>query len=263
MDKKSVRLNRNLKGLGSAVVAFSGGLDSTFLLRSAIDAMGAENVLAVTAVSRTYPDHELAQAKRIAKMMGARLMTIKTDELSDPRFRSNPVNRCYYCKKELFGRLDRIRKEKGMKHVVDGTNRDDQKDIRHGRKAASELKVRSPLSESGLGKADIRRLSKDLGLPTWDKPSFACLASRIPFGNSIKARDLSNIDKAEGFLRDKGFRQFRVRVHDNIARIELVGDDIKRAAGMRKLITGYFKKLGFVYITLDLAGYRTGSMHEA
>lgn len=260
--KKISRLEKILKGLKSVVVAYSGGLDSTFLLKFAVDALGRDNVLAVTARSKTYPASEYREAKDLAKKIGARMVTISTDELKDRRFKTNPVNRCYYCKSELFCKLSDIAKRNKKTAVLDGTNRDDLKDIRHGRKAASEYGVRSPLLEAGLTKNDIRVHSKRLGLSTHDKPSFACLASRIPFGSAISAGNLARIDKAEGLLKKLGFRQVRVRLHGDIARIEIDKIDIPRALKSANMIVKNIKKLGFVYVTLDLAGYRTGSMHE-
>ena len=263
MDRLT-KLNFILRKLRSIVIAYSGGLDSTFLLKAAIDTLGKENVLAVTACSETYPKSEYEEAKRLAKITGARLLVIRTKELESKRFRSNPVNRCYYCKKELFGKLNDIRKRRGMAYVVDGTNYDDLKDIRHGMKAAKEIGVRHPLLEARLTKKDIRKYSKRLKLPTYDKPSFACLASRIPFYSSITKRDLERIGKAEDYLRRLGFRQVRVRLHKDIARIEIYRRDFRRIlqpavnAGIIKRL----KKLGFKYVTLDLEGYRTGSMHE-
>jgi len=257
------KLNKILKKLKRVVVAYSGGLDSTFLLKAAIDALGRENVVAVTARSETYPKSEYCQAKKIAKKLGAKLITIETSELSIPRFRENPVNRCYYCKKELFKSLDLIKKRLGMNYVLDGTNFDDLKDIRYGRKAAKELGVKSPLLEARIGKADIRKYSRALKLPTWDKPSFACLASRIPFNTRIEEKSLGMVEAAEEFLRSLGFGQVRVRIHDKVARIELGERDIRKVIGMGEKVTSKLRKLGFTYVTLDLLGYRTGSMHEA
>lgn len=262
MDKIE-KLEKILKKLRSVVVAYSGGLDSTFLLKAAIDALGKENVLAVTARSETYPFSEYKEARRIAKKIGARHLTIETSELDIKNFKANPVNRCYYCKKELFEELDGIRKKYGFKYVVDGTNLDDLKDIRHGRKAAKELGVRSPLLEAGMAKADIRKFSRLRGLPTWNKPAFACLASRIPFNSRITPAALDKVARAEDSLRKLGFGQVRVRLHDNIARIEISEKDFAKAVRYNSLIVKRFKDLGFVYVALDLAGYRTGSMHEA
>jgi len=262
MDKLK-KLNLILRKLQRVVLAYSGGLDSTFLLKVSIDALGKNNVLAVTAQSETYPLSEYREAIRIAKRMGARHLTIKTEELKIENFKSNPVNRCYYCKRELFKKLDDIRKKRGMNHVVDGTNFDDLKDIRYGRKAAAELGVRSPLLEAKIGKKDIRKFSKKMSLPTWDKQPLACLASRFPFHSDIAEKDLRRVDAAETYLRKLGFKQVRVRIHGSIARLELAQKDLSKAVKLREAITRGLKKLGFVYVSLDLAGYRTGSMHEA
>ena len=205
---------------------------------------------------------EYKEARFLAGKMGAHLVTIHTGELKDARFKSNPVNRCYYCKSELFRKLSLIAKQHKKRVVLDGTNRDDLKDIRHGRKAALEYGVKSPLLEAGFTKSDIRRHSRSLGLSTHDKPSFACLASRIPFDTAIFASDLARVDRAEEFLKKKGFRQIRVRLHGDIARIEVEKIDIPRILKSANIITKSLKKLGFNYVTLDLEGYRTGSMHE-
>jgi len=261
--KKVDRLKAILKRLGRVVIAYSGGLDSSFLLKMAVDALGKTNVLAVTARSETYPHSEYKEAKRFADKIGARHLTINTSELKLKNFRSNPVNRCYYCKKELFRKLDEIRRRNKFNYVLDGTNLDDLKDIRHGTKAAKELGVKSPLLEAKITKADIRNFSKALKLPTWDKPSFACLASRIPFNNEITKKDLRKVDKAEGYLRQLGLKQFRVRLHKDIARIEVFKKDFSRVLESQESIVGKLRKLGFTYIALDLCGYRTGSMHES
>ena len=260
---KLQRLNAILKSLKSVVVAYSGGLDSTFLLKAAIDALGSDDVLAVTARSETYPDSEYKEACALAKKLGARHITIRTKELEIKNFRANPVNRCYYCKKELFKKLDEIRKRRKMGAVLDGTNCDDLKDIRHGARAAKELGVKSPLLEAGINKDDIRKNSKAMKLPTWSKPSFACLASRFPFHSDITLKGLRDIDEAEAYLRRLGFKQVRVRLHKEIARIELSAEELAKALRLRAPITDKLKELGFVYVTLDLQGYRTGSMHEA
>jgi len=259
---KLKNLKKILNSLKSVVIAYSGGLDSTFLLKVAIDVLGRKNVLAVTARSETYPEREYNQARALAKRMGARHMTIRSGELSLAKFTANPVNRCYYCKRELFRKLDDIRKRRGMAAVIDGTNLDDLKDIRHGMKAANELGVVSPLLEARITKADIRRFSKKLKLPTWSKPSFACLASRIPFNKEIKKSDLARIGRAEDFLKDLGFKQVRVRLHGDIARLEFYKSDFRRLdARAIGRITAKLKILGFRYVCLDLEGYRTGSMH--
>ena len=242
-------------------MAYSGGLDSTFLLKVAIDTLGRDNVIAVTARSETYPESEYRCALKMAGKMRSRRMTIETKELDIKNFRNNPINRCYYCKGELFRRLKDIAKENKMKYVVDGANYDDLNDIRHGMKAAQELGVRSPLLEAKIGKALIRRYSRRLRLETWSKPSFACLASRFPYRENIDEATLVKIDKAEGYLRKLGIRQVRVRVHKDVARIETYKDDIAKMLKNRERIVRFLKPLGFIYITLDLEGYRTGSMH--
>ncbi len=244
----------------SVVIAYSGGLDSTFILNVAIDALGRDNVLAVTARSETYPKSEYNNAKETAKKLGAKHLTIKTRELALKKFRDNPVNRCYYCKRELFKRLDAIRREMDMGYVLDGTNYDDLKDIRYGRYAAREIGIKSPLVEAKIDKADIRRLSRRLNLPTWDKPSSACLASRIPVNVRIEKSMLARIERAEDYLRTLGIKQVRARVYKDMVRIETYKEDIPKVLRARSAIAEHLKKLGFRYVTLDLEGYRTGSM---
>ncbi|MFA5147012.1 MAG: ATP-dependent sacrificial sulfur transferase LarE [Candidatus Omnitrophota bacterium] len=259
----SPQLKRILKKLKSVVVAYSGGLDSTFLLKVAVDALGKRNVLAVTARSETYPLSEYKEARRLVKKIGARHLTIYTRELGIKNFRKNPVNRCYYCKRELFRKLDSLKSKYGMSFVIDGTNYDDLKDVRYGRRAAKELGVKSPLLAAKLTKDDIRRLSKRLKLPTWDKPSFACLASRVPFNMNISKQDLARIDRAEASLKRLGFRQVRARLHKETVRLEFYPDDFRKvlSANIRHRLVRDLKSLGFKYVTLDLEGYRTGSMN--
>lgn len=260
---KFKRLTNILKNLKRVVIAYSGGLDSTFLLKIAVDTLRRENVLAVTARSETYPASEYREAVNIAKKIGACHVTIHTQELKIRNFKANPVNRCYFCKKELFKKLDGIKNRYKMTYVLDGANYDDLKDVRYGRKAAKELEIKSPLLEAKLTKGEIRKFSKRLGLPTWDKPSFACLASRFPFKDEITVASLQRIGIAEGYLKGLGFKQFRVRAHKDIARIEILKDEFKKALKFHDSISDKLKSLGFVYVTLDLSGYRTGSMHEA
>ena len=249
---------------GSVLVAFSGGVDSSFLLKVARDTLDGEgSVLAVTARSSTYPQRELEEAARIARMIGAPHRIIDSEELEIEGFADNPPDRCYFCKGELFGKLSVIAGEEGYAAVLDGANADDLQDYRPGSKAAREKNARSLLQEVGMTKAEIRELSREMGLPTWNKPSFACLASRFPFGEKITAPKLSRIDKAENFLRRIGFEQVRVRSHGDIARIELKSDDIPvaAAAAVAGRIHRELFALGFKFVTLDLAGYRTGSMN--
>lgn len=261
--RKLEKLRNILKSLKSVVIAYSGGVDSTFLLKVAVDTLGRENVLAVTARSETYPINEFRLAKILAKQIGARHKIIYTSELNIKNFKNNPINRCYYCKKELFTKLKKIAKAKGLSHVVDGTNYDDLKDVRYGRIAAKELGIRSPLLEARITKDDIRRFSKGMNLRTWNKPSLACLASRFPYNSKLTKEKLSVIEKAEEFLKNFGIRQVRVRHYGRLARIEVLPEDIKILLNRTnaKKISQRFKKYGFLYTTLDLEGYRTGSMN--
>lgn len=246
-------------------MAFSGGVDSTFLLKIALEALGPDKVLAVIALSETYPASEKQEAQKLGEKLGATIQMIETEELKDERFSSNPKDRCYYCKTELFSRLKRIAGEKGLAWVIDGSNADDLKDFRPGSKAKAELGVKSPLQEAGLTKQEIRDLSRSLGLSTWDKPSYACLASRIPYGTRIEPETLTRLDEAENFLRTLGFKQLRVRHHGNLARIELEEKDIPKVLGngLMDKINKKFETLGYIYVTIDLKGYRTGSLNEA
>jgi len=264
LSGKIEELKRILHQLGGVVVAYSGGMDSTLLLKLCLDTLGNGRVLAVTATSETYPSQEVTAAVRTAELLGARHRLIETAELDVPGFAANPPDRCYHCKRELFSRLTEIAAVEGLPHVVDGTNYDDLSDLRPGRRAARELGVRSPLQEAGLTKSEIRTLSRELGLPTWDKPAFACLASRFPYGTRITKDDLARIDRAESFLRRLGIGQLRVRHHGPIARIEVEPGDIPSlvADEARQRIVAHFRELGYTYVTIDLAGYRMGSMNE-
>lgn len=265
LSRKARRLEEIVKSLGSVVVAYSGGVDSTLLLKVCLDALGGEKVLAVTAESETYPQEEVEGAKQLAKALGARHVVIKTEELCDPNFASNPPERCYFCKQELFGKLLEVARREGMKHVVDGSNADDVGDFRPGMWAARELGIRSPLKEAGLTKAEVRELSRALGLPTWDKPSMACLASRFPYGHRITPEELRMVGEAERFIRGLGFRTVRVRHHGKLARIEVSPDEVERMARreVRQRVVERLKELGYVWVSLDLEGYRSGSMNEA
>lgn len=263
MDKRE-KLREILKELGSVVVAFSGGVDSSFLLKAASDALPWEKVLAVTAVSDTYTRSELRQAKDFARSLGVRHKVIHTDELADANFAKNTPERCYYCKKELFGKLKKIAGENKIRFVLDASNLDDEKDYRPGSIAKKKLKVRSLLQESGMTKKDIREYSRKMGLKTWDMPSMACLASRVPYGKKIDKDTLKKIELAEDFLKHLGIKQVRVRCHWDIARIEVEQKDIKKFLNKRfcDKIIKHLKALGFLYIVLDMEGYRTGSLNE-
>ena len=259
---KLEHLERILAGLESAVVAFSGGVDSSLLLAVAVKVLG-ERALAVTATSETYPERELVEARALAGQLGARHREIVSEELDIPEFKHNPRNRCYYCKKELFGKLRTVADQEGLSHVLDGTNIDDLGDHRPGRQAAAELGVRSPLEEAEFTKDDIRQLSRLLNLPSWDKPAFACLSSRFPYGTSITPERVSQVGRAEDALRGLGFRVLRVRYHDTVARLELGPEEFALASGpLREDVISLVRAAGFVYVALDLQGYRTGAMNE-
>jgi uncharacterized protein len=263
IDDKFQLLKDNLKALGSVAIAYSGGVDSTFLLRVAHDVL-EDKTIAITAKSSTYPEREFNEATSYINKLGAKHIVIVSEELDIQGFSKNPTNRCYFCKKELFTKIKEVAASYNIKYVLDGSNLDDTGDFRPGMKAARELNVISPLKEAGLTKNDIRELSKKLDIPTWNKPSFACLSSRIPYGNEITVEKLGMIEKAEQMLLDMGFWQVRVRHHGEIARIEVAEDERKKFFNIEIMdkIGTEFKKLGFKYITLDLLGYRTGSMNE-
>lgn len=260
---KLKKLQARLTEMKRVLVAYSGGADSTFLLKIALTTLGRGNVLAVIATSETYPDSEVRSAIKTAKQMQANLMIIKTEELKDVRFSKNPLRRCYYCKLELFTKLKKIAKEKDCKVVLDGANYDDRLDFRPGTKAGKALGIKSPLKETGFTKIEIRKLSKKLGLTTWNKPSMACLASRIPYGTKIENRILKQISRAEEYLKSIYFEQVRVRHHGKLARIEVMEKDFRLLlkSGAAKKIAEKLKSIGYTYITFDLEGFRSGSMN--
>jgi len=248
---------------GSALVAFSGGVDSSLALAVAARALPAGNVLAVTSNNETYLPSELGLARDFAASLGVEHLVVNTRELDDPNYASNPTNRCYFCKSTLYSDLAALAGEKGYGCVVDGANKDDEGDYRPGRKAAKELGVVSPLSAAGVGKAEVRELAKLLGLPSWDKPALACLSSRFPYGQEITPEKLAQVARAEEFMRGEGFRQVRVRHHGEIARLEVGPEELERAFAEREKITAELLDAGFLYVTLDLAGYKPGSLNAA
>ena len=263
VSSKLKRLGKILTDMQSVLVAYSGGTDSSFLLKVAANVL-SERVIAVTANSATYSSKELQEAREYAAMIGTKHVIMHTNELDDPNFSSNPPDRCYYCKKELFMRLFELAKKNGLNYVIDGTNCDDEKDFRPGMKAAAEFHVRSPLREAGFTKEEIRTLSKEMHLPTWDKPSLPCLATRFPYGTQITREKVMRVAYAEEFLESFGIRQLRVRDHENIARIEVSRKDMPLFIDEKiaTQIMEKFKAMGYTYVTLDLQGYRMGSMNE-
>ena len=258
------KLQEYLSKLDNALIAFSGGVDSTFLAKVSYDVLG-NRALAVTVTSPIHAKSELKEAVELAKKIGIPHLVVEfNDILKIEEFRKNPLNRCYICKFNLFSRFKAIAEEKGFKYILEGTNADDVSDFRPGRRALKELGILSPLLECGIKKGEIRILSKEMGLPTWDKPSYACLASRIPYGEEITYDKLSMVEKAEEDLKDLGFSGFRVRYHGDVARVELPKDQMETIfkEGIREEIVKRIKRAGFKYVALDLEGYRAGSLNE-
>ncbi|SDG17192.1 uncharacterized protein SAMN05216584_102294 [Selenomonas sp. WCT3] len=264
LNDKLMKLKAYLRELGSVAVAFSGGVDSTFLLRVARETLG-DKCIAFTAASVFVPQRDVEEAKAFAEKEGVHHILKTFDVLALEGIRMNPEDRCYRCKYALFSQFKELAAQKGLNFVVDGSNRDDDGDYRPGRRALRELDIKSPLYYAGMTKQDIRCLSEEMGLPTWNKPSFACLASRFVYGEELSAEKLDEVNRAEEYLLRKGVRQFRVRRHGNLARIELLPEEISRfmEPELRQEIADAFKAIGFDYVTMDLQGYRTGSMNES
>ena len=264
LQDKYIRLQQCLRDLAHVVVAFSGGVDSTLLLRVALDTLGREHVLAITGASELIPAREIAEAEALARAVDAEHILLRDNVLGDELIAANPSNRCFFCKAKIFTKFASVAAEKGFTVLVDGANADDTGDWRPGQQAARNLGVRSPLLETGMTKADIRELSRELGVPTWQKPSYACLASRVPYGTKLTCEILGSIEAAEDFFHDLGFLQMRLRHHGELARIEVTEAEIPRLLepDLRARVVAKLRELGYQYVTLDLQGYRTGSMNE-
>lgn len=264
LEEREQNLRALLRGYSSAIIAFSGGVDSAYLAYVANDEL-RERALAVTGDSASYPTFQRELSEQLTNRFGIYHEIVFTEEFDDPNYTSNPANRCYYCKSELYTKLNALKLERGFAVICDGTNADDVGDYRPGRQAARELGVRSPLEECGLTKAEIRELSRRAGLPTWNEPASACLSSRVPYGQMVTIEKLSMIDKAEMALKQLGFRLVRVRHHGDVARIEIAEEEMRRALDpeMTRQMSAALKAFGFKYVTLDLEGYRTGSLNEA
>ena len=262
LREKLQRLEANLRDLGSLAVGFSGGVDSSFLLAAAHTVLG-DRVIAVTGADASVPERELEEARKFCRERGIRHVICAVDPLKEEGYRNNSPDRCYFCKRGIFTEVRRVAEENGIEYLAEGSNQDDMGDYRPGLRAVAELEVKSPLREAGLTKADIRQLSRAMGLPTWSKPAYACLASRFVYGEEITEEKLRMIDHAEQFLIERGFFAERVRLHGKIARIEVPPEDIPRLASeeVRNAVYGEFRRLGFLFVTLDLKGYRSGSMN--
>lgn len=260
MDKY-LSLRRIIEDMGSVVVGYSGGVDSTVVLKVAYDVLGS-NAIGVIGDSEAFPQGEVESALRIAGEIGAQIVRTPTHELSNIHFRVNNPDRCYHCKTELFGRLRSVADERGVRWVADGSHAGDTGDYRPGMIAAREKSVRSPLQEAGITKQEIREIAHYLGVSNWDKPSFACLSSRFPYGTEITSELLAQVDRCEKVMRELGFRQFRVRHHDTICRLEVEPQDIPRVLELREVINSRMKELGYLYVTVDLEGYRSGKMND-
>ena len=263
LEEKFNKLKNRLKEMDRVIIAFSGGVDSTFLLKAA-SVSGLSEVLAVTGQSESMPEEEFSFSRGITSSLNVRHRIIETNELEDTNYSSNPPDRCYFCKKELFGRLREIANKEDFPFILDGTNADDAGDRRPGRLAAEEEGVESPLLDAGLSKDDIRKLSRTLDLPTWNKPATPCLSSRFPYGQTITAEALERVSKAETFIKKFGVKELRVRNHSDVARIEILPDDFPKLMdnASRKEIVDFLNSLGFKYVAIDLQGFRTGSLNE-
>ncbi|MEE8494176.1 MAG: ATP-dependent sacrificial sulfur transferase LarE [Nitrospirales bacterium] len=264
LDVKIAKLQGLLREMGRVVVCFSGGVDSSFLLAESVRTLG-ESAVALTAVSPSLAPDEKMAAQRLAEELGARHLLVETHELDDPRYAGNPVNRCYFCKTELYGTAIEQARRLGIPYVLDGFNVDDRGDHRPGRKAAREYGVHSPLDQLGFTKADIREAARRIELPVWDKPALACLSSRFPYGTEITPARLTQVAQCERVLRELGFRVYRVRYHETVARIEVAQEEVDRlfVPKVRDEIVRRFRAAGFVHVAVDLQGYRTGSLNEA